>query len=264
MENELQNKVFHDADKARKWLEGHLWSDGPICGYCGTVNNATPIETRPGYFQCNAKECRSQFTVMVGTVFERSHIPLNKWLMAAFLMCASKKGMSAHQMHRMLGISYKSTWFMLHRLREAMRPAKYPGPLGGKFKIVEVDESYIGGKATNRKSRKVREKQAIVALVQRGADVRTFPIKKVNSRTLNSLLRHQVSKKSYLMMDDSNIYPKIGKKFARHFAVNHSIEEYVRGDAHVNTAENYFSILKRGIKLRLSSRLARTFADVSG
>jgi transposase-like protein len=247
MKNELQNKVFHDEAKARKWLERHLWADGPVCGYCGTVNNATPIETRAGYFQCNAKECRSQFTVMVGTVFERSHLPLNKWLMAAFLMCASKKGMSAHQMHRMLGISYKSTWFMLHRLREAMRPAKYPGPLGGKFKIVEVDESYIGGKATNRKSRKVREKQAIVALVQRGADVRTFPIRKVNSRTLNSLLRRQVSKKSYLMTDDSNIYPKIGKKFTRHFAVNHSIEEYVRGDAHVNTAENYFSILKRGI-----------------
>jgi transposase-like protein len=247
MENELQNKVFHDEARARKWLEGHLWPDGPVCGYCGTVNNATPIETRPGYFQCNARECRSQFTVMVGTVFERSHIPLNKWLMASFLMCASKKGMSAHQMHRRLGISYKSTWFMLHRLREAMRPAKYPGPLGGKFKIVEVDESYIGGKATNRKSRKAREKQAIVALVQRGADVRTFPIKKVNSRTLNSLLRKQVSKKSYLMTDDSNIYPKIGKKFTRHQSVNHSIEEYVRGDAHVNSAENYFSILKRGI-----------------
>jgi transposase-like protein len=247
MENELQNKVFHDEARARKWLEGHLWPDGSVCGYCGTVNNATPIETRPGYFQCNARECRSQFTVMVGTVFERSHIPLNKWLMASFLMCASKKGMSAHQMHRRLGISYKSTWFMLHRLREAMRPAKYPGPLGGKFKIVEVDESYIGGKATNRKSRKAREKQAIVALVQRGADVRTFPIKKVNSRTLNSLLRKQVSKKSYLMTDDSNIYPKIGKKFTRHQSVNHSIEEYVRGDAHVNSAENYFSILKRGI-----------------
>src|SRR6266404_3964945 len=247
MENELQNKVFHDEGKARKWLEGHLWPDGPVCGYCGTVNSATPIETRPGYFQCNAKECRSQFTVMVGTVFERSHIPLNKWLMAAFLMCASKKGMSAHQMHRMLGISYKSTWFMLHRLREAMRPAKYPGPLGGKDEIVEVDESYIGGKATNRKSRKVRKKQAIVALVQRGGDVRSFPIRKVNSRVLNSLLRYQVSKKSYLMTDDSNIYPKIGKKFARHSAVNHSIEEYVRGGAHVNTAENYFSILKRGI-----------------
>jgi transposase-like protein len=247
MANELQNKVFHDADRARKWLESHLWPDGPVCGYCGTLNNATPIETRPGYFQCNAKECRSQFTVMVGTVFERSHLPLNKWLMAAFLMCASKKGMSAHQMHRMLGISYKSTWFMLHRLREAMRPAEYPGPLGGLDEIVEVDESYVGGKATNRKSRKVRKKQAVVALVHRGGDVRTFPINKINSRKMGALVRRNVSRKSYLMTDDSNIYPKLGKEFRRHSAVNHSIEEYVRGGAHVNNCENYFSILKRGI-----------------
>jgi transposase-like protein len=164
MKNELQNKVFHDEAKARQWLESHLWPDGSVCGHCGTLNNATPIETRPGWYQCNEAKCRSQFTVMVGTVFERSHIPLNKWLMAAFLMCASKKGMSAHQMHRMLGISYKSTWFMLHRLREAMRPAKYPGPLGGKDEIVEVDETFMGGKATNRKSRTVRAKRAVVAL----------------------------------------------------------------------------------------------------
>jgi transposase-like protein len=128
-----------------------------------------------------------------------------------------------------------------------MRPANYPVKLGGDDEIVEVDESYVGGKATNRKSRQVRKKQAIVALIQRGADVRSFPVKKVNSRTLNSILTKQVSKKSYLMTDDSNIYPKIGKKFARHSAVNHSIEEYVLGNAHVNTAENYFSILKRGI-----------------
>jgi transposase-like protein len=184
---------------------------------------------------------------MVGTVFERSHLPLNKWLMAAFLMCASKKGMSAHQMHRMLGISYKSTWFMLHRLREAMRPAKYPGPLGGLDEIVEVDESYVGGKATNRKSRRVGKKQAIVALVHRGGDVRTFPISKVNSRKMGALVRRNISRKSYLMTDDSNIYPKLGKEFRRHSAVNHSIEEYVRGGAHVNNCENYFSILKRGI-----------------
>lgn len=242
----MLNKVFHDETKARKWLECHLWPDGPICPQCGTVNNATPID-RPGLYQCNAAECRAQFTVMIGTVFERSHIALNKWLMAAFLICSSKKGISAHQMHRMLGISYKSSWFMMHRLREAMRPAKYPGPLGGKDEIVEVDETFVGGKATNRKSRNVRKKQAVVALVQRGADVRSFPIKKVNSRHMNAVLDKQVSKKSYLMTDDSNIYPKIGKKFARHSAVNHSLDEYVRDGAHVNTAENYFSILKRGI-----------------
>jgi transposase-like protein len=159
MENELQNKVFHDEGKARKWLEGHLWPDGPVCGYCGTVNNATAIETRPGYFQCNAKECRSQFTVMVGTVFERSHIPLNKWLMAAFLMCASKKGMSAHQMHRMLGVSYKSTWFMLHRLREAMRPAKYPARSAASSRSSRLTKATsVARRPTARAARFVRSK----------------------------------------------------------------------------------------------------------
>jgi transposase-like protein len=140
MQNGLQNKVFHEATKAREWLENHLWPEGPVCGRCGSVNKATPIDGRPGLYLCNAKECRNQFTVTVGTVFERTHIPLNKWLMAAFLICASKTGMSIRQLHRMLGISYTSTWFMMHRLREAMRPAKYPGPLGGKDEIVEVDD----------------------------------------------------------------------------------------------------------------------------
>jgi transposase-like protein len=247
MVNELQSKVFQNETKARAWLESHLWPDGPVCGHCGTVDRATPIETRPGWYQCNEAACRSQFSVTVGTVFERSHVPLNKWLMCAFLMCSSKKGMSAHQIHRMLGISYKSTWFMCHRIREAMRPAKYPGPLGGLDEIVEVDESFVGGKATNRKSRKVGKKQAIVTLVHRGGDVRTFPIKRVNSRNMNPILPKQISKKSYLMTDDSNIYPKIGKQFRRHSAVNHSIEEYVRGGAHVNNCENYFSIFKRGV-----------------
>ena len=247
MNNQLQNKVFQDADKAREWLERHLWADGRECGYCRTENKSTPIATRSGWYQCNHPDCRKQFSVTVGTVFERSHIPLNKWLMCAFLMCASKKGMSAHQMHRMLGISYKSTWFMCHRIREAMRPAKYPGPLGGLDEIVEVDESYIGGKASNRKSRMVAKKKIVVALVHRGGDVRTFPINKINSRKMGALVRRNVSRKSYLMTDDSNIYPTLGNEFRRHSAVNHSIEEYVRGGAHVNNCENYFSIFKRGV-----------------
>jgi transposase-like protein len=245
---DLANPAFTHEEKAREFLEKSRWPDGPVCPFCGQLDTVKPLGGKsmgPGWFHCS--DCRDKFTVRTGSVMERSHIPLHKWLLATHLMTSSKKGMSAHQMHRMLCITYKSAWFMCHRIREAMRPAKYPGPLGGKFKIVEVDEAYIGGKATNRKSRKVREKQAIVALVERGADVRTFPVNKVNKRTLNSLLRRQVSKKSYLMTDDANIYPEIGKKFTRHFAVNHSIEEYVRGDAHVNSAENYFSILKRGI-----------------
>lgn len=124
----LENPIFQDAKKARQWLEALLWADGRACGYCGSVDDSTPLATRPSYYQCNAKGCRKQFTVMVGTVFERSHIPLNKWLLAAFLLCASKKGVSAHQMHRMLGITYKSAWFMMHRLREAMAPGGKPGP----------------------------------------------------------------------------------------------------------------------------------------
>jgi transposase-like protein len=249
MTSNLQKPVFTDEAKAREWLEAQVWPDGPICPHCNAVSDrVTKLggeSHRAGMYQCKA--CRQQFTVTVGTVFERSKVPLTKWLAALFLLTSSKKGVSAHQIHRSLGVTYKTAWFMMHRLREAMRPAEYPGPMGGDDEIVEVDETFIGGKAGNRKSRNVRKKQAVVALVHRGAEVRSFTVKKVNSRHLNALLRKQVSKKSYLMTDDSNIYPRIGKKFARHSAVNHSIEEYVRGGAHVNSCENYFSILKRGL-----------------
>jgi transposase-like protein len=144
MSDELNNATFQDEAKAREWLEAQLWPDGPICGHCGTLSEATGLSTRPGWYQCNA--CRKQFSVTVGTLFERSHIPLNKWLMAAFLICASKKGMSTHQLHRMLGVSYKSTWFMMHRIREAMREGEFP-PLGGEGKFVEADETFTGGQS---------------------------------------------------------------------------------------------------------------------
>jgi len=254
MANELQNKVFHDETKARKWLEGHLWADGPVCSHCGTIGSATAIDGRPGLYQCNESACRKQFTVMTGTLFERSHIPLNKWLMCAFLMCASKKGMSAHQMHRMLGISYKSTWFMCHRIREAMREGKFPGPLGGEGKIVEADETHIGGKEKNkhvgeRNKRNIggMGKEAAFALVERGGKVRSFHVPEVSGKTLGPILRQQVSRKSSLMTDEGGQYFQIGKEFDRHETINHSADEYVRGDAHTNTIEGYFSILKRGI-----------------
>jgi len=246
----ITDPIYSDENKAREHLESIQWPNGPICPHCGNVDptRITKLEgksTRPGVYKC--KECRKPFSVTVGSVMERSHIPLNKWLLAMHLMNASKKGMSAHQLHRTLDIGYQSAWFMCHRIREAMRIKKFDTPLGGKFKTVEVDETYIGGKATNRKSRKVKPKRAVVALVQRDGDVRSFPIKAVNSRTMGALLRKQVSKKVHLMTDDSNIYPKLGKKFNRHSTVNHSIEEYVRGDVYTNTVENYFSILKRGV-----------------
>ena len=244
----ITDPIYSDENKAREHFERLQWPDGPICPHCGVIDQATKLEgesTRSGVYKCN--ECRKPFSVTVGTVFERSHIPLNKWLYAMHSLCSGKKGVSAHQLHRQLGITYQSSWFMCHRIREAMRIAKFSGPLGGKFKTVEVDETYIGGKATNRKSRKVKPKKIVVSLVQRDGDVRSFPITKVNSRKMSALLRKQVSKKVHLMTDDSPIYPKIGKQFNKHSSVNHSIEEYVRGDVYTNTVENYFSILKRGV-----------------
>jgi transposase-like protein len=259
MANELQNEVFHNEAKARKWLERHLWADGRVCGYCGTVDNSTQIAGRESYYQCNAPECRKQFTVQVGTVFERSHIPLNKWLLAAFLMACSKKGISTHQLHRMIGVSYKSTWFMTHRLREAMRDGKFPGPLGGEGKIVEADETWIGGKEANKHVGKRNKKniggagkEPAFALVERGGKVRSFHVPHVNGKTLRPILVAQVSRKSTLMTDEGGQYFHVGKEFARHEKINHSADEYVRGDAHTNTIEGYFSILKRGIHRNLS------------
>ena len=253
--NHLDNPIFQDADKARAWLEGHLWRDGPVCGYCGTVNNATALATRPGYYQCNEPSCRCQFTVLVGTLFERSHIPLNKWLMAAFLLCSSKKGISAHQMHRMIGVSYKSTWFMMHRLREAMRDGHSTDPLGGQNKIVEADETYLGGKEANKHANKRNRqgrgpvgKEPVISLIERKGRVRSHHLPAVNAKNLWPVLTSQIDRKSYLMTDESKLYWKIGEEFSGHGSVNHSIEEYVRGGFwHTNTVENYFSILKRGI-----------------
>lgn len=245
--NELSNPVFQSPEKAREWLEAHLWAEGPVCPFCGTVANATPVQTRPGLYQCNDGDCRKQFTVTVGTLFERSHIPLNKWLMAAFLICSSKKGMSALQMSRMLGVSYKSTWFMMHRIREAMRTGKVPGGLGGQNKVVEVDETYVGGKSKNRKHH-VPPKEAVVSLVEREGRVMSHHVPAVTAKNLRPVLYSHVSRKSYLMTDESVVYPTLGREFSGHGTVNHSIEEYVRGTFwHTNTVENYFSILKRGI-----------------
>jgi transposase-like protein len=172
MATELNNRIFRDAAAARAWLESRRWPDGPVCGHCGALNEATVLETRPGWHQCNA--CRAQFSVTVGTVFERSHIPLSKWLMAAYLICASKKSISTRQIHRMIGVSYKSTWFMVHRLREAARDGALPGPFGGQDKVVATDEIFVGGKANNRKG-KTPPKEAALALVERGGEVPLAP-----------------------------------------------------------------------------------------
>jgi hypothetical protein len=255
----LHNPIFADATKARNWLENLLWADGRTCGYCGVVDESTELPTRPGYYQCNA--CRKQFTIMVGTVFERSHIPLNKWLMAAFLLCASKKGISAHQMHRMLGITYKSAWFMMHRLREAMAPSGKPGPMGGEGKVIEADETYLG-KRDGKKGKpdtfvsgfgwmshpRIDNQRKIVALVERGGPARSFVVDRVNKKTVSKILFTNADRKSTLMTDEAAFYKSPGAHFADHQSVNHSEYEYVRGNATTNTVEGFFSIFKRGMK----------------
>ena len=244
----FSNPIFHDETAARKWLEARLWPDGPICPHCGSIDNAHRIKgksARPGLWFCG--DCRKQFTVTVGTLFERSKVPLHKWLLANHLICASKKGMSAHQLHRMLGVTYKTAWFMAHRIREAMREFN-PTPMGGENKIVEADETFVGGKARNRAYAPPPKKEAVFALVEREGRVRSHHVPAVNAKTLRAVLVTQIDRKSYLMTDEAGAYVSVGREFSGHGTVNHSIDEYVRGGFwHTNTVENYFSILKRGI-----------------
>ncbi len=205
----------------------------------------------PGWYFCS--DCREKFTVRVGTLYERSHIPLHKWLLATHLIVSSKKGMSALQISRMLGITYKSAWFMCHRIREAMTPTTR-GPLGGEGKAVEADETYIGGKEKNkhvskRKKRNIggQGKQAVFALVDRDGESRSFHVATITGEALRPLIVTKVSRKSALMTDQGGQYFQVGKEFARHEAVNHGADEYVRGDAHTNTAECRFSLMKRAV-----------------
>lgn len=252
--NIATNPVFQDAEKAREFLENLLWGGEPICPHCGLVGcskqfhgkgGAKGTKHRAGVYKC--KGCEKQYTVTVGTLFERSHIPLNKWLLILHLMVCSKKGVSAHQIHRMLGMTYKTAWFTCHRIREAMRDGKL-GPLGGLNKFVESDETWIGGKAKNRAYAKVLPyKEGVVTLVERGGRARSHHVADVTAATLQPILADAIAKDTHFRTDSSPVYTGLGAGFASHATVNHSIKEYVRGDAYTNTAEGYFSILKRGI-----------------
>jgi hypothetical protein len=197
-----------------------------------------------GVWKCY--DCREQFTVKVGTVFEQSHVPLHKWFQATHLLCASKKGMSSNQLHRILGVTLKTAWFMTMRIREAMREGKIPAMLGGEGKFVEVDETFTGGKAKNRAFKPLRPR-AVMALVERGGKVDSFHVPDVTAATLRPIIVDAIAKDTHFRTDESGVYWKIGEEFSSHTTVIHSIGEYVRGDAHTNTIEGYFSILKRGI-----------------
>lgn len=255
----LKNPIFNDETKAREWLEARVWANGRVCPKCGNADQdkITKLEGkahRPGVFQCNEPECRLQFTVTVNTVFERSKIPLTKWLAALFLMTASKKGISAHQVHRMLGISYKSTWFLMHRLREAMRVGGLLPPMGDDGGAVEVDETYIGRiKGVKKKRGGAAHKNAVLSLLDRkSGKVRSFHIANANAAEIAPIVNGNISKEARLMTDQAPVYKKMGAAFSRHDTVDHSKDEYARRDGDTvittNTIESYFSVFKRGMK----------------
>ena len=256
----LSQPHFQNPDKAREYLERIQWPHGPVCPHCGVVGQHYQLDGkahRPGLWKC--KDCREQFTVTVGTVFERSKIKLNVWLQAVLLLCSSKKGMSAHQLHRTLGVTYKTAWFMAHRIREAFRDAM-PGIMGGEGGPVEVDETYIG-KSKGGRGRRFRDGpkvqgtggvhlRKVVSLVDRKGATRSFHIANIDAKNLRPILMKHIAKKATVYTDNAGHYKRMGlaEHFASHETTNHYIGEYARpGGIHSNTVEAYFGLLKRGL-----------------
>ena len=260
---------YQNEDVARAHLEALHWPNGPFCPHCGSFaakrlppqigrkTKAHPEGTiRKGVVQCN--DCRQQYTVTVGTVFESSKVGLHKWLYVNHVICSSKKGTSAHQIARNIGVTYKTAWFMVHRIREAMKET-HTGPMGGYGETIEADETYVGGKTKNRNAKQqkrfaekrrspVEDKQPVVALVERGGRVRSFHVGKVTGETLRSILVTNADRGSWLMTDEHAGYKTVGKEYVGHGVVAHSRGEYGRaGVFHTNTVEGFFSLLKRGI-----------------
>ena len=253
---------FQNPDEARKYLEALRWGGEPVCPHCGTVNKFYATK-KEGVYRCASKECRKDFSVTTKSVMESSHIKLHIWLQAFALLTASKKGMSAHQLHRSLKVTYKTAWFLAHRIREAMREGGLtpPTPMGGEGKIVEADETYFGNNEQPRVSpqRKGRPyykgvqkgpgtKRAIVSLVERGGRVRSFHPANADGEIVAHIVRENIARETRLHTDESRLYVKVGAEFEAHETVNHSAKEYARGDVTTNSVEGYFSIFKRGMK----------------
>lgn len=245
----LTNPIYSDPNKAREYLESIHWPNGPVCPRCGGTEKIRKLEgksTRPGVYKCNA--CRKPFTVTVGTIFEDSKIGLHKWLLAFRLMAGSKKGISAHQLHRSLGITYKSAWFMAHRVRESMRSGDL-APFGSGGGAVEVDETFIGRKAGAPVKGAYHHKMAVLGLVDRETGrSRLIHVEKAAGSLIQPIVLANLSREARLMTDESTIYRKIGRVFAEHGTVLHYNKEYVRGDITTNTVEGAFSIFKRGMR----------------
>ena len=256
----LSEKQFHDEAAAYRFVEARIWPEGPTCPHCGGVERIGKMKgksTRIGTYKCY--QCRKPFTVKIGTIFEGSHVKMHLWLQAIYLMASSKKGVSSNQLHRTLGVTLKTAWFMGHRIREAMRDGKL-APLGGGGSVVEADETYFGkqenpvmspqrkGRPYTGGGRGPSGKRAILGLVERGGSVRTFHIKQATKINVAELVTQNVDRESTLYTDESRLYKDMGAHFAGHDSVRHSAKEYARGPVHSNTIESYFSIFKRGMR----------------
>lgn len=248
MASALSAKHFHDEQAAYDYVEARIWPEGPVCPHCGSVDRVGKLQgktTRVGLWKCY--ECRKPFTVKIGTIFEDSKVPMHIWLQAMYLIAGSKKGISSNQLHRILGVTLKTAWFMSHRIREAMQDND-TWPLGGLGATVEVDETFIGREKGRSVNKGVWHKMKVLALVERGGRSRAIVVDNLGIPTLQPILRENVHRLSKLQTDEALHYRSIGRFFYQHDAVNHSAGEYGRGDAHTNTIEGYFSIFKRGMK----------------
>ncbi len=267
----LSRPYFHCEEAAFEHVESALWPNGPTCPHCGGMdrigvlkgqltkaNQKGDRKVRHGLKKCG--DCRKQFTVRKGTIFEESHIPMHKWLQAIYLMTSSKKGISSHQMSRTLEITVKSAWFLTHRIRASMASGLFDlPPMGGEGVVVEADETYFGKKEVSvaPKSRQGRpykskkfatQKLAVVSLVERGGRVRSFHVDRATKASVSEIVWHNVSRESTFYTDESRLYGDVRGKFKTSGMVKHSDNEYVRGDVHTNTVEGFYSIFKRGMK----------------
>lgn len=245
----LAEPHFHDEAAAYDWVEARVWPQGPVCPHCGGSERISKMQgksTRIGAYKCY--KCRKPFTVKVGTIFESSHIPMHIWLQGIFLLCGSKKGISSNQLHRTLGLTLKSAWFLSHRIREAMRSGDL-APMGGNGGIVEVDETYIGRKKhAATRAGGYGHKMAVLTLVDRKGEARSFHVDKASKRSILPVVNANIDRETVIATDEAPLYKGIKNSFAGHETVNHSDEEWVRGQIHTNRVEAYFSVFKRGMK----------------
>jgi transposase-like protein len=249
MSANLQSPAFTDETAARAAMEAILWPHGPACPRCGSLDRVGKVSSksaRPGLYYCG--ECKRQFTVTVGTIFERSKVPLSKWWLAVHLMASSKKGVSSHQLHRLLGVAYPTAWFMEHRIREAMRSGSLAA-MGGAGGAVEADETFIGRKEGSIKRRGHGHKNAVLSLIDRNSgQVRSFHVEGTSAADIVPIVKANVAKEAAMMTDEGSHYFTLGDHFASHESVSHKADEYVRGDVHTNTVGGYYSVFKRGMK----------------